>query len=280
MFNRKSRKPFGVFIAGKQGDLIFALPVVKALQRKHGMVRLITSPLCVPLVPVLWEQPFLKDRIEVDERPYAITNNVTSPWYEFPKGQQGINLSIRPEWIEQRKCWTTLAAEVAGVELTESDYIALPSLIAHRAWYYSQLVHGKDGTPTGQMHPNTVVLAPEAETMPMLAMAVWQELAKALSKWFQVLIVGLKPDDSFAGHTDLRGLTTVASMAKILAESRMVISALSLPFHLARHSGVPNFLLSDTYEYHSFPVDTYYIAYTSKQLKDVVETGRRIAQYK
>ena len=42
--------------AGKMGDLIYALPVLRALARlKQDKVRLITSGMVVPMVPLLWE---------------------------------------------------------------------------------------------------------------------------------------------------------------------------------------------------------------------------------
>ena len=274
LFGNAAKDSFYIFHPGKMGDLIYALPVMKALSHKHGPVHLITSGLCHQLVPILWEQTYFASVQIDDEHPYAIRECNCEPWFEFPKGINGINLSHRPKWLNEDGCWTELVAKVAGIKLCPEDKDVLPSLFAHRVWHYCYEII-REGGNHPMLRPNTAILAPEAETMPMVDTAVWQQIAEALKQWFTVIIVGLKPDSSFPGCTDLRGLTTVPTLARILAEARIVITALSLPFHLARHAKTPTFLLSDLYEKHSFPIDTVWVAYTSKQVRDVIETARR-----
>ena len=270
------RDGYHVFLTGKMGDIIYALPAVKALARKHGPIHFMTSGICHPIVPLLREQPYLAS-VDVDEEvAYRIVSNESLPWFEFPKGVQGINLSVRPEWIQREGCWTKFYAEEAGVTLITDDKVALPSLVEHRLWFYSYEVFREGSGIDPMLRPNTAILAPEAETLPTVSLDVWVKLANALKQWFKVMVVGLKRDDSFPPDIiDMRGMTTVPSLARLLAEARIVITSLSLPFHLARHSYTPTFVLADMLEVHSFPTDTISVFYRSEQLSDIVETARR-----
>ena len=129
--------------------------------------------------------------------------------------------------------------------------------------------------------PKTLVLAPESETLKTIPLFYWQSLAKKLSKHFTVLVVGTRPDDTFdvvGNLRDLRGLTTISSVARLLAEAHLVIAANSLPWHLARHAGTPVFCWQDQYLERCTPVDTPYVFYTASQLDRMAEDAVQFAE--
>lgn len=268
---------------GKNGDLIYALPVIKALSRKHGKITLVTSPLCFQLVPLLWEQPYIQD-VEMDySRSYKIGDDgCMSPWQVLGP-EEGLNLSPQPSMYRHNApvSWTHAYAEIAGIQtLTVKDRIALPSLWNHRQWYWEHNVttEGKDLVKRVWAPPMTCVLAPESQTLKTIPMWLWAKVAKVLNKRFHVIIVGERPDESFPeSMTDLRGKTTVATIARLLAEATVVISANSLPWHLARHAGTPTFCFQDQYVERCTPVDTPYAFYTSDLWERMTEDAMMFA---
>lgn len=76
--------------------------------------------------------------------------------------------------------------------------------------------------------------------------------------------------------TDLRGMTTVSLAARFLAEARLFIGSMSLPFNLARHSGTPSFVYQDQYLERCIPVDTPYRYYTSANFNKMIDEGDAI----
>ena len=256
---------------GKMGDIIYALPVVKALSRIHGKITLVTSPLAFGLVPLLWEQPYLQD-VEMDySRPYKIDDGgCMDPWQVLGP-DEGINLSPQPAMFRHNSpvSWTHAYAEIAGLAaLTVKDRIALPTLWNHRQWFWEHDVEteGKDGSKRKWVPPRTCVLAPESQTLKTIPLWMWVRIAKVLRKRFYVIVVGERRSDDFPNGDviDLRGMTTVPSMARILAEATLVIAANSLPWHLARHSGTPTFCFQDQYIERCTPIDTPYAFYTAE----------------
>ena len=264
---------------GKNGDLIYSLPVIKALSRVHGKITLVTSPLCFQLVPLLWEQPYLQD-VEMDySQAYKIDDHgCMDPW-QVLSPEEGINLSPQPAMFRHNApvSWTHAYAEIAGIgPLTVKDRVALPSLWNHRQWFWEHNVEteGKDKVTRTWKPPLTCVLAPESETLKTIPLRYWWKVAAKLQGEFTVIVVGAKPDGgSFGGFNlrDLRGLTTVPSMARILAEATLVIAANSLPWHLARHAGTPTFCFQDQYIERCTPVDTPYAFYTAEQWERMAE---------
>ena len=98
--------------AGKMGDLIYALPVLRALARlKQDKVRLMTSGMVVPMVPLLWEQPYIDD-VDVDEAPYEIDNCV------FPGSVRWTTraMPMYPSELPRSAAATTLAGRRRGGE--------------------------------------------------------------------------------------------------------------------------------------------------------------------
>lgn len=278
---------FRVSHFGKNGDLVYALPVIKALARKRGeKITLLTSPLCYQLVPLLWEQPYLQD-VEMDySRAYRIDDRGSlDPWNVLAP-EEGLNLSPQPSMYRPNAPvpWTLAYAEIAGVEeLAARDRIALPTLWNHRQWYWEHAVksEGKDGIAKEWKPPRTLVLSPESETLKCISLKVWADIARALKDDYEVLVIGTKPDPSFRmlGVRDLRGVTTVSSVARLLAEATLVISANSLPWHLARHAGTPTFCFQDQYLERCVPVDTPYVFYTSDKTDEMIEAAREIAAH-
>lgn len=261
--------------AGKMGDLIYALPVMKALSRERGeKVHLITSALCFQLVPLLWEQSYIQN-VEMDySRSYCMRNGSVEPWAVLSPGE-GINLSPQPSMYrpDAPVSWTMAYAEIAGIkELTLKDKIALPSLWNHRQWYWEHVIK-VEGKPEWRP-PETVVLAPESESIRTVPLWVWHDLAKQLRESFMVIVVGMQTEEPYfdlPGIRDLRGLTTLASAAKMMAEACAVVSTISLPFQIARHAGTPTFCLQDQYLERCIPVDTPYRWYVSNRLDDLVD---------
>lgn len=267
-----------IHMAGKQGDLIYALPVIKALAREHGPVHLVTSALCYQLVPLLWEQPYIAD-VEMDyARAYKMENGSVEPWAYFTPGE-GLNLSPQPCMYrpDAPVPWTLAYAEIAGVpKLTPHDKIALPSLWNHRQWYWEHRVE-IDGKPTWQPPP-TCILAPESQSLKCIPLWIWHKVAARLAEDFSVIVIGEQQDGRWPpGVVDLCGLTTVGSAAKLLAEAHVAICANSLPWHLARHAGTPTFCFQDQYLERCVPVDTPASFYPAEQWEHMVEAARRFA---
>ena len=258
---------------GKNGDLIYALPVIKALARAHGPITLMTSVLCYQLVPLLYEQPYLKD-VEMIYGEARITKGVVEPWAVLSP-EEGINLSLQPAMYrpDAPVSWTMCYAEIAGIkELTVNDKIALPTLWNHRQWYYEHEVK-YDGKKPWQP-PQTVVLAPESETLKCIPLSYWQDVARKF-KDYSVIVIG-QNRESVKWHekvTDLRGMTTISSAARLVAEARLFIGSMSLPFNLARQAGTPSFVFQDQYLERCIPVDTPFRYYTSANLDKMVADG-------
>lgn len=262
--------------AGKMGDLLYALPVLRALSRTHRTrIHLTTSGLCWQLVPVLWEQPYIGDVALDDARPYEIPptvdgRNVTSHWNHYAVGE-GINLSLQPKhWDPQCPVsWTLAAAWLAGVELDpQYDYVSLPSLVNHRRWF-TTVDCRLDGKR--QELKKTVVVAPEVETLESAPSDIWTKLIDELLEDYTVILVGTKTEPNYyhkvlawAGGKDanklrdLRGLTTVPVLARMIAEASAFVGAHSLPWHLARLAGTPAVCLQTWREglRRCIPVDT------------------------
>ncbi len=241
--------------AGKMGDVLYALPVLRALARQSGPIHLTTSGLCWQLVPLLWEQPYFADVVLDETRPYQIpfdgpTKGITTNW-EFYQDGEGINLSLQPKHYEL-DCpinWTWAYAKIAGVtEFEAGDYVGLPSLVNHRRWFYGVRVEF-DAQP--QRIGRTVVVAPEVETLESASTQTWLKIMDALADDFKIVLVGTKADFDYRQAlftwrdgksldiTDLRGLTTVPTLARMIAEASAFIGAHSLPWHLARLSHTP-----------------------------------------
>lgn len=239
---------------GKMGDLIYALPVLRALARqKNDKIALTTSALCWQIVPLLWEQPYFAS-VELDDaHTYHITNCVMSNWEYFKSGE-GLNLSLQPCMKDMAdQTWTHIYMKLCGVEeLQAQDCLALPSLVNHRRWHYGLTV-----TYDGQVQSigKQIVIAPEVETLESAPMDVWVKIINESLETHPVVLIGRNTTVDFVQGVqawraepiskwpnriiDLRGQTTVSTMARIIAESSGFIGAHSFPWHLARHSEVP-----------------------------------------
>ena len=244
--------------AGKMGDVIYALPVLRALARvHHDKIHLTTSGMVVPLVPLLWEQPYMAEVALDDTQPYEIVNYIFPNW-EYYKAGEGYNLSCQPKYFEPTcpASWTWAAAWVAGVDTLEpSDYVVLPSLVNHRRWTYG-ITTTNNGKP--QRVVRAAVVAPEVETLDIMLPRYWQTVIDALAEYGPVLVVGMHPAPPYFHCTDLRGLITLPVAARLIAEASYFVGAHSLPWHLARHSEVPT-ICFQTYRdglYRCIPVDT------------------------
>lgn len=244
---------------GKMGDLIYALPVMRALARMYDTkIELMTSPLCWQIVPLIWEQPYMGEIDLVDQQP-AIENHVFPNWEVFQNGE-GLNLSLQPSYYEPVSpvTWTHCYMKAAGIDtLLESDCVALPSLVNHRRWLYGIYgdIDGKRLTP-----PNTVIVAPECESLAELMPEMWQEIIDMLLMHHHVVVVGTRQSPDYEGVTDLRGKTSVPVMARMIAEARYFIGAHSFPWHIARHAEVPALCIQSWREamIRLLPVDTPY----------------------
>ena len=262
--------------AGKMGDLIFALPVFRALRRIHGQpIHLTTSGLCWQLVPLLWEQPYFADVVLDDTRPYGIPfeTGVTTNW-EYYTREEGLNLSLQPKHQDQ-DCpisWTRSYAWLAGLDpwtcFEPADLVSLPTLVNHRNWHY-----GIDVRLDGQEQalPRIIVVAPEVETLESASEETWTRVMdRLMDDGYTVVLVGTQPTPDYTVHLhawrhvppvlfrDLRGLTTVPVLAKLIAEATAFIGAHSLPWHLARLAGTPAVCLQHWREglRRCLPIDT------------------------
>ncbi len=235
---------------GKMGDLIYALPVMRALARERkDRVHLTTSGLCWQLVPLLWEQPYISGVDLDDTQAYETKDGIMTGWDFYPDGK-GFNLSLQPIMKTMPEpSWTHIYMRLCGIqELLVEDAVALPSLVNHRRWHYSIKV-SIDGVP--QLMPKTFVVAPEVETLASADLMTWVRVIDGLLDHGTVFIVGrytttdfLTPVANWRGDAqydllDLRGSTTVCTLARIIAEATGFIGAHSLPWHLARHSETP-----------------------------------------
>lgn len=264
---------------GKNGDFLYALPVMKALARQNGgKIDIYTSALCFQIVPLLMEQPYIRD-VEMDySRSYKITANCLDPWAVLAP-EEGLNLSPQPAMYrpDSPVCWTEAYAEIAGISgLTYYDRIALPTLLNHRLWYYGHDVQYQD-KPKWEP-PMTCVIAPESETLRVAPWWVWTEIAKKMRNHFEVIFVGQKRTNHVPpGITDLRGNTTVSSVARLLAEARLVICCNSLPWHLSRHAGTPTIVVQDQILERCTPIDTPSFLYTSDMWEAACDAGLWLA---
>ena len=265
---------------GKMGDLVYALPVMKALARMHrDKIHLITSGNCWQLVPLLWEQPYFGEIDLDDSQPHEIVpidRGAIFPHWEFYKGDEGINLSLQPSYFTDDApiSWTHCYMKAAGVkELTESDCVALPSLVNHRRWLY-----GIDVVSNGKKAstPKTIVIAPETDSLDEMMPLVWEDIMfQVLRERYEPVIVGTRNRGSFNVEcTDLRGLTSVPAMARLIAESAGFIGAHSFPWHLARHSETPAVCVQTWREglRRCLPVDTTYKWIDARDYKEAVST--------
>jgi len=233
-----------------------------------------TSALVYQLVPLLWQQSYIKD-VEMDySRSYKITDNSIDPW-AILSPEEGINLSPQPAMYRPDAPipWTLAYAEIAGIkEMTLKDRIALPSLWNHRQWYWEHEVKAEGKKPWKP--PKTCVIAPESETLKCIPVWLWEKVAFQLLKYFKIIIVGTGSLGFYDRRfVDLRGKTSVATIAPILAEAHLVICANSLPWHLARHAGTPTFCFQDQYLERCTPVDTPSIFYRSEDWQGMVEAA-------
>ncbi len=229
---------------GKMGDLMYALPVLRALARIHNdKIHLMTAGSCWQLVPLLWEQPYFGE-IDLDDSQAHMTvpieRGAIFPHWEFFKGDGGINLSLQPSYFtdDAPVSWSHCYMQAANVkELTNGDCVAMPSLVNHRRWLYGIDVVS-NGVKMGT--PKTVLLAPETDTLDELMPSTWQHIINAVhDHGYEPVIVGTRNRGNLNDCTDLRGLTSVPVMARMIAESAGFIGAHSFPWHLARHSEVP-----------------------------------------
>lgn len=235
---------------GKMGDLIYALPVMRALSRIHQQkIHLTTSGICWQLVPLLWEQPYF-GAVELDDsRAYETVDGIMTGW-DFYQPGEGFNLSLQPAMKTMPEpSWTHIYMRLCGVEqLLVEDAVALPSLVNHRRWHY-QIKVAINGV--SQLMPKVFVVAPEVETLESAGLMTWIKVMDRLTGEGTVLLVGKSTQVDFKGSlsawqgvetdrlVDLRGCTTVPALARIIAEATGFIGAHSFPWHLARHAETP-----------------------------------------
>lgn len=247
----------------KMGDLVYALPVLRALWRLHGeKIHLLTSGHCWQLAPLLWEQPYIGE-VELDETKaheiIPIERGAIFPHWNWYAQGKGLNLSLQPRFFTDDApiSWTHCYMEVAGVKaLLDSDCVALPSLVNHRRWMQGIDI---DVAGTRQAKPKTIILAPETDTLDELMPELWQHVVnEVVDHGHEPIMVGTRRIAKFYRCTDLRGLTSVPVLARLIAESRGFIGAHSFPWHLARHSETPAVCLQTWREglRRCLPVDT------------------------
>ena len=170
-----------------------------------------------------------------------IARGAIFPYWEWYKNLSGFNLSLQPSFFadDASMSWTHCYMHAAGVHtLNDSDCVALPSLINHRRW-----LDGIDVSINGTMqaNPKTIVLAPETDTLDELMPSKWGDILEDVREaGYEPVVVGTRNRGAYEKHgyecTDLRGLTSVPVLARLIAESRGFIGAHSFPWHLARHS--------------------------------------------
>ena len=263
--------------AGKMGDLVYALPVMRALARFYGPVHLITSGHCWQMVPLLWEQPYIED-VELDgERAYEILDSkIWNHWQYFDNGN-GINLSPQPNFYEPTAPipWTLCYLRTASMQLhreltlTKEDFTVFPTLVNHRRWLHATEVeiNGKV-----QQLPKTVIIAPEVESLEPWPLGLISKIRQFLIvRGFDPIIVGNKIKSDWP--EDVRGLTTVPVLARLIADARGFIGAHSFPWHLARHSETPAICLQHWRDglRRCLPIDTPYNWYEPEDWEKAVD---------
>jgi hypothetical protein len=249
------------------GDVVYALPVLRALWRlRSEKISLLLSGSAYQLAPLLWEQPFIGAVELEDTCPHATVpierGAIFHQWRWYEPGE-GLNLSLQPNYFKDDApiSWTHNYMAAAGVtELTESDCVALPSLVNHRRW-----LNGIDVELNGtkQAKPKTIILAPETDTLDELMPSIWDSIAiQVIEAGYEPVFVGTRNRGSFVdnNYVDLRGLTSVPVLARLIAESSGFIGAHSFPWHLARHSETPAVCVQTWREglRRCLPVDTPY----------------------
>lgn len=261
----------------KMGDVVYSLPVLRALHRLHGeKVHLLVSGSCWQLAPLLWEQPYIAE-VELEETKCHEMEDIPRgrilKYWNWYKPGEGLNLSLQPSYFRDDAPipWTTCYQQAACVdELLPADFIAFPSLVNHRRWHYDITVEN-EGIP--QVLEKTFVVAPEVESLQSADLGIWVKVIAELTEHGKVILVGRSramdfetPIMVWRGLTavqrmiDIRGCTTVATLARLIAESTGFIGAHSFPWHLARHSEVPAVCLQDWREglRRCLPIDTPY----------------------
>lgn len=225
---------------------------------------------------VLEEQPYIAEVELEDTQAHAtvpIERGAMFPyWNWYPPGH-GINLSLQPMYFDDTApiSWTKCYMQAAGItELATSDCVALPSLVNHRRWLRDITVE-LDGRP--QAIPNTIMVAPENDSLDELFPEIWQSIVDQIAEaGYQPVLVGTRRLAKFERCTDLRGLTSVPVLARMIAESRGFIGAHSFPWHLARHSETPAICLQTWREglRRCLPVDTPYTWLDAKDWRQAV----------
>ncbi len=222
---------------GKMGDLVLALPAIRAYARLHGPIDLVTSPLCIPIVPLLWDCPYIES-IEVDNSQiYEADGKVLLQWEYFKNGE-GINLSPQPAFRQEVApfsmppySYSDCYSMILGVSPQYEDYMIFPALVNHRRWFDSHEVFYKG---VSQKKRKTVVIAPEAESVPMAGNYIWDQVISGLKYYgYEPVIIKKK------------GTTTIPTAARMIAEADALIGAHSFPMQLAARIEVPTVCLQD-----------------------------------
>lgn len=261
----------------KMGDVVYALPAMRALARLHGeKIHLLASGSCWQLAPLLWEQPYIGEVELEDTKAHAtepIRRGAIFPhWHWYAEGE-GYNLSLQPRYFADDApiSWTQCYLDAAGItDLTASDKMVLPSLVNHRRW-----MEGIEIETAGkrQVKPKTIVLAPETDTLDELLPDVWQHVVnEVVDHGYEPIMVGTRRIARFYRCTDLRGFTSVPVMARLIAESSGFIGAHSFPWHVARHSETPAVCLQTWREglRRCIPIDTPWIWIDAKDYLSAV----------
>ena len=102
-------------------------------------------------------------------------------------------------------------------------------------------------------------------------------MSHVFNEGYEPVIVGTRNHRSFDADTfctDMRGLTSVPTMARIIADSCGFIGAHSFPWHLARHSEVPSVCVQTWREglRRCLPVDTAHTWIDAKDYREAVPT--------
>jgi hypothetical protein len=252
----------------KMGDVVYSLPVLRALSRIHGKkIHLLVSGSCWQFALVLEEQPYIGAVELEDTKAHAtvpIERGAIFPHWSWYEPGEGFNLSLQPSYFtdDAPVSWTQCYMQAAGVqELTNTDCVALPSLVNHRRW-----LDGIDVEINGQTQqkPRTIIVAPETETLDMLQPAIWTAICEQITDaGYRPIVVGVNrtpcyDPDGMTNLIDVRGCTSVPVLARLIAESSGFIGAHSFPWHLARHSETPAVCLQTWREglRRCLPVDT------------------------
>lgn len=257
---------------GKMGDLMYALPVLRALHRLTATkVTLLTSGSCYQFAPLLWEQPYIQDIELEDSKAHDLVEihrgAVANHWEWFTDGH-GFNLSLQPDFFKDDApiSWTRCYMKAAGIEHLEfADTQVLPSLLNHRRW-----MSGVDVDLNGKRVEKlkTIVIAPETDTLDELTPAFWQMISDRVNDaGYKPIIVGTRNNGNLFNCTDLRGCTTVPVLARLIADAKGFIGAHSFPWHLARHSETPAVCLQTWREglRRCLPIDTPYTWLTPEE---------------